>query len=213
MIKILGTRRIFVLTVLVCLNALLGAIQFMYLQPEVIKSDKRLRAVKGRVTSLQRDITRLDVEFQQLEEQKERFEDLQRKDFLREQDRRKASDLLEEIQRASNVISAVASIQPATIIQDEEAAKANYDIVASPINVEIKAMSDIDVYRYIALLTSRFPGHVSLDSLSIKRASDITSVALRSIANGGSPPLVEANVLATWRTLTKKPDMTDGQGR
>lgn len=208
MIQTLGSRRIFIILFLAGLNAMLAFGVYGYLQPQTVTLERDLRQTTRKANEIQDDIERLQVEFEQLQAQQNFFNRLRDDGFLSAQDRRSAERLFEDIQNQSGVISARASIQAANIEADEEAQKAEHVILSSPISIEIEALDDIDVYRYIALLKNRFPGHLSLKDAQINRQIDVTNPILRAIANGEDVNMVKAELSWIWRTMVPEKDVS-----
>lgn len=207
MIQILGIKRILVLLFLVSINAALATGVYVYLAPEIKSSERSLRSLRGKITTLQTDISRLQVEFDQLEEQQETFEELKKAGFFSNQDRRQAELIFKDIQEKTGVISAVASIKPGELEENEEAKKADHSILTSPVELTLQAIDDVDVYKYVYLVERFFPGHVSINSIELGRTTDITGTVLRSIASGNRPVLVEAKISMNWSTMIPDEDV------
>lgn len=201
MIRILGIKRIFVLLVLVGLNVLFAAVLYMYIAPEKLNKERELRGLRGKVSSLSSDIDRMQVEFEQLEDQRREFEALKKRGFFQDQGRRQAELIFKRIQDESRVISAVASVGAGTFEHSDEAQKAKHKILLSPVDIKIKAMDDVDVFRYLYLLEEFFPGHIAIEKIVLSREAEVTGTVLRSIAAGGNPELVLAEIKAFWRTM------------
>ncbi len=201
MIRVLGIKRIFLLLLLLIVNAFFAAGLYNYLIPEKEKKEKELQRLRGDISSVQTDISRLQIEFDQLEEQQQRFNKLEKGGFFRPQDRGEAKELLEIIQNNSRVISAVVNIESGKIEEHEEAKKAAYKLLVSPVTLDIEAIDDIDIYRYLFLIDKSFPGHVTINNIEINREKDITGAVLRGIAIGNNLPLVKASVDISWRTM------------
>ena len=201
MIKILGFRRIIILAVLLALNTVFGLSAYMYFMPQKTSKDRELRTMRGKVSTLKADIDGLLVEFDQLDQQLDTYKALKDRGFFDTQSRRKAELVLQEIQDRSSVISAVASIAGGEFGENTQAIKADHQILKSPIQINIEALNDLDVYRYIYLMDEYFPGHISIENISIKRESDLNGVVLRAIASKNPPPLVKANLELSWRTM------------
>lgn len=198
---VLGIRRIAILLALIVVNGLFAAVLYGYIFPEQIKQDRLLRSSQGKVSTLQADIDRLQIEFDQLEDQKVRFATLQETGFFNTQGRRRAEMLLTDIQKSSDVLSAVASVKPGSFESSSAAEKANHRVLSSPIEISIQAMDDVNIYRYLYILERVFPGQVLIDDMSITRNFDVNGPLLRSITLGESPAIVEADLKLSWRTM------------
>ncbi|MCK6418413.1 MAG: hypothetical protein L6Q57_05680 [Alphaproteobacteria bacterium] len=201
MIKILGMRRIIVLAVLLGLNALFASVHYLYVLPETQARTQQARQLSSKISTLQTDINRLQIEFAQISDQKEEFTALEAKGFFNKQDRSLASQLLEKVQKNSGVITAVASVKPGTLLENEEAKKAKHTILSSPMTVEITALDDRDVYKYIHLLRQYFPGHITIVATEIKSTATLTRDLLRSVSAGENPVLVQAKLELLWQTM------------
>jgi hypothetical protein len=201
MIGSLGTRRILSLIILVALNAAISAGVYMLLIPQQEASQKSLRNLHNEVTMRRSDIARMQLEFDQLEEQKAEFQKLEADGFFKNQSRKQAENTFNLIQKKSGVTVAVASINAGVIEDSEEAGKAKYKVLKSPMQIKLEAIDDVDIYHYIFLVEHYFPGHVSIESLNLKREADVSGTVLRAIASGDNPPLVKAELQMVWRTM------------
>ena len=201
MIKVLGTRRITILLVLLAFNGILGYVVYMHLAPQQIIKERELKRTRGQVSTLRNDIADLKIEFEQLDDQREEFSRLKKDGFFDGQSRRKAELVLQKIQERSGVVSAVASVNAGVFEESELAEKAEHKILKSPISVRIEAVNDLDVFRYLYLVNEFFPGHVAVKSIRFNRESDVSGTVLRAVASGQNPPLVIADLELTWRTM------------
>ena len=110
MIKILGAKRIVLLLCLVGINVLLATSLYMYFIPDRDAKKRELKGHQSKISSLQSDISRMQLEFEQLEKQRAEFEKLKKRGFFHLYDRREAEIVLNKIQKESDVISAAAKI-------------------------------------------------------------------------------------------------------
>lgn len=201
MIKVIGAKRVVILGVLVVLNAATAALTYLYMVPEADASEKRLRTLRGENQTTSADIERMQIEFEQLDQQQDKFDALKADGFFKAQVRSVAKKLFKDIQDESRVVSAVASVRPGSIEENEEAKKSNYKVLVSPVDIQIQAFDDGDIFNYLHILEQKFPGHLAIDKISMQRATDISGPVLRAIATGGNPVLINANVKFSWRTM------------
>jgi len=201
MIEVIGFRRFVILISLVLTNIGLAALTYFYLVPESSEAEKRLSRVERNVRSAKGDLNRMQVEFEILERQQDRFDALKKAGYFSNQVRSDVRELLSKVRKEAGVISAVANVEKGKVSDSFGVSKVNYKVLTSMINVSIEAFDDADVYRYVDLLQRRFPGDVTIDSLSIRRSKDVSSVVLRAIASGRGPSLVSASLTASWSTL------------
>ncbi len=201
MINVIGGRRLLVLAVMVLVNAALATGLYYYLLPEKDNLTRDLRSVKSQISLRETDIANLQLEREKLLEQKDTFEELKELGFLSEQDRIVARERIEEIRELSRVLAVRYTIKPAILETNEEIKKAGHIILSSPFHVEIEALDDVDIYRFIYLLKTSFPGHVSFDQLELKKGQDVTEETLRQIGSGTPVVLVRGVLDFTWRTI------------
>ena len=213
MIKVLGTRRIAILAVLLAFNGIMGYIVYMHLAPQQIIKERELRSTRGQVSTLTADIDDLQIEFDQLDDQRDEFEQLKKDGFFDGQSRRKAELVFQKIQERSGVISAVVSVNAGSFEESEEAKKAEHVILSSPITVRIEAVNDLDVYRYLYLVNEFFPGHVSMKKMRLERAGNVNGTILRALSGGKKPALVTADIELTWRTMIPDEQNANNRGR
>ncbi|MGH1404537.1 MAG: hypothetical protein ACRBDL_09855 [Alphaproteobacteria bacterium] len=201
MIGIIGIKRVIILLILIVVNASMGAALYLYMIPEKENLDREQRGLRAQLSSVQSDIDRMQLEFEQLDQQQSKFDALKADGFFSTQVRSSAKDLLSEIQRESRVISAVVSVKSGILEDNVEAAKSGHKVLMSPIEVEISAFDDADVYSYLEIAERRFPGHLRVDGLEIQRTRDMSAAVLRAIASGANPELIRASIRMSWRTM------------
>lgn len=212
MINIIGIRRLLILAVLLIVNGAIGAAMYLYVTPELESSGRDLKKLRQQVSTVQSDIDRMQIEFEQLGKQQNQFDALKEKGFFSLQTRSIAKEKFKQIQTDSRVISAVANVKSGYLEDNAEAAKAKHKMLVSPIEIEIKAFDDGDIYKYLDLVEKVFPGHVSVETINIRRISDVNAPVLRAIATGANPELVQANAVMMWRTIIPE-DQALGGGK
>ncbi len=201
MIEVIGLKRLVILISLVLLNLALAALTYLYIVPESFDAEKKLTRVERGVRTARSELSRMQVEFEILEKQQDRFDSLKEAGYFSTQARSDAKKLLSDIRRRSGVVSAVASVDRGVTSDSFGVSKVKYKILTSMITVNLQAFDDADIYKYVDLLQRHFPGDVTVDSLSLSKAREVNAVVLRAIASGASPALVNASLTASWSTL------------
>lgn len=201
MIGVLGFKRVVFLLGLIGFNVLLALAIYMYMTPELDNVERQRRTVRGEVSTLRGDISRMQVEYDQFIEQQIRFEGYKKDGFFVQQNRRQVEDILKTIQEKSGVATAKVSVSPAETEDNAEAAKAEHKLLKSEIKVEVEALEDTDIFHYIFLIEKYFPGHITINSVEYERAGEINGTILRAIASGRNVPLVKADMKFEWRTM------------
>lgn len=212
MIKVIGAKRLIVLAILIAANAVLAGVLYQYFLPEIKDTERHLRIVRSQISSKETDISRMQIEFDQLDEQQALFDALKADGFFTEQSRRDAEDVFLQAKDNSDIVSASVKIGRGQKTQDDEATKAGHVILISPIEIELEAVEDRDIYSYLYILQKLFPGHLTVDEVFIERTAQLNDVLLRAIATGQKPPLVKAQMTLSWRTMVPSDDAEQDGG-
>ncbi len=210
MIEVLGKVRLLILVSLVALNALFIGSYYMLLVPQQAEKEMELQSLNSKISAASSDLEQMQVEFSQIESQQEKFEELKATGFFDLQGRRQAESVFEDIQKKSGVIAAKVALAPGKTVEDEEAAKANHYILESSMSVDIDALEDSDVFRYIYYVQEYFPGHISLEKITLKRERDLSADILKNIASKKMPAMVSAKIEMTWRTMIPTYSVLEG---
>ena len=200
-LDILGFKRVAFIAILLAVNVVVALALYFYVQPQSMQAQLQLNGLRNAVAKLDTDISNLQLELGQLEEQQETFEELKKSGFFDSQGRRQAELLFKEIQERSGVDKAEVSVSGGEIEENEDALKAGHKILKSEISIRIRALNDISVFHYIHLVKKLFPGHVSLSSIELKRDGELNETVLRGFATGKTASLVNADLKLTWRTM------------
>ncbi len=204
MLSDLGTKRILILFLLIVFNGLLAAYLYGYLTPGLSQGNKILKSVKQETSEKREDLAEIRVQFDVLDKQSKNFDNIKKAGFFQKQNRRRAEVLLEKIQKITNIINARASISPGVFVEDDNAGRSGRILLESPIELDLEALSDVDIFKYIYLIENHFPGHLTIEEITINREKNVDGPVLRSIANGDNPIIVTANIRIIWRTMIKK---------
>lgn len=199
--EILGFKRIAGLAFGAGLNVLIAVFLYLYLIPSVDSRTSDLNGLRGEISSRNAETTGLKQEIEAFEGQKVAFETLKTQGFFSTQDRVMAREKIDELRNLSKLLSIHYKIEPATYASDNLIAKAKHVIVTSPLSVRLDAIEDKDIYRFLYLMDTVFPGHVSLEDLSVEKKMDATQPVLRQIGTGVPVVLVSGDAKFVWRTV------------
>lgn len=212
MIQILGAKRVLTLAILFLVNIALAAALYTIFIPEKTQTEQELRVTKAAVASRRGEIQTMQTEYQQIQQQKSLFGDLEKARFFTTQDRVEARRMIEAIQGTSKVLSAKYAIGAAEVLENEQASAAGHVILHSPLSVNIDALDDMDIYNFIYWMENAFPGHAAVTSLTLERQLDIDEVTLRQIGNGVPTVLVNANIDFDWSTMVPRANLPQQLG-
>ena len=201
MIGAIGKKRFVAGFLLLAVNALMAASVYAYLMPENDRLERDVRGLRSQISAKRADSDRLRMEHQQIQEQKNYFENLGASGFFSDQNRVLARNKIEAVQRYAGVLSARYNISAAKVVKNDLAAGTGYALVSSPVVLNLEAMDDVDIFSFIFWLENAFPGQVSIDDVHIERVLDISDVTLRQIGSGVETVLIKSKVSFNWYTM------------
>ena len=213
MIKILGIRRVITLAILIAVNLALAGALYSLILPQKDKTERELRSTRSAVNARRNEVATLKNEYEQIQEQKNLFGNLQEAGFFTTQDRIEARKTIEQIQLESKVLAARYDIQAIQVQEHPAAAVAEYVILHSPMKVSLDALDDIDIYSFMYWAQNAFPGHVGINSLMIERKMDVDEVTLKQIGTGTPVVLVSATVDFSWDTMIPRTELPEQLNR
>lgn len=200
---ILGPRQILTILVLVALNAVVGLLTYGYLVPSKTETEAVVAQTQSETEARRSEVLKLQNEFAQLEKDVTRYKELEARGFFSDQNRVLAKDMMDRMQQMSGLLKAKYIISSGEVVGDPAIAESGYSIINSPIDVEIEALDDMDVYSFLALLKKSFPGSVTVTDIEVSREVDLTQPLLRQIGSGVPFALVKSKVKFNWRTITQ----------
>jgi len=204
MIGKIGAKRAFFLITLVILLAVFGASSRLVFEPKATESRQKLQAAQGEITTLQGEISKMQAAFSSFEHEKVYYETISRMGFFNDQDRVLARERFDTMQRLSKIISARYEIKAANVLSEEIDPETGFVVMESPITVELSAVDDLDVYRFIYYLNYGFPGHITINNLNMERKEKIDPNVLKQIGTGNPPEIITAKLDLDWRTMARK---------
>lgn len=75
-----------------------------------------------------------------------------------------------------------------------------YTVAVETIELDIDAPLDGPIYRFVADIMQTFPGSLIINSLTLQRAPQISSLALAAVSAGRESQLVTGEISLIWRT-------------
>lgn len=211
MIEKIGLHRAFLLFVLAGSLAVLFVANEYLFKPKMAESQQQANVAANELGRLRDEVAKMQVDFQTFERQKDIYQTISRMGFFNDQDRVLARERFDTMQKLSKIISARYEIKAANILTDESNPDTGFVVMESPITVELSAVDDLDVYRFIYYLNYGFPGHITIKSLDIERKAEVTANILKDIGQGNPPQIISAKMELDWRTMARKDSiMTTG---
>ena len=217
MMETIGTRRVLTLAILLGINLLIAAAIYLWISPQSDYYTAKAIDLKHKVSAARAHTAEMTTQLETVQKQKEGYQQLQGAGFFAAQDRGDARDRILAAQKFSRVLTASYDIKPAETDGASEKLKlAGQAVLSTPVEITVEAVDDIDLYNFVSLIKNGLPGYVAINSMEISRVHDLDEGALRDIANGAPPALINGKISYTWKTVTDatdiKPDSTAKTG-
>ena len=204
MIKVLGTKVVVMIVLLVLVNAGAGYGLYEYLIPMREQKNSELAGLKAEVEARRLEVARLKEEFVLLQRQLRDFKELEAQGFFNNQNRVKAQESFNELRQLAGLLKTKYEISSGLLNEDPNATAANHVVLRSPVKLEIDSMDDVDVYTFVKALLEKFPGSVDITGFKLDRDENVTAPLLRQIGSGTPVKLVTSQVEFDWRTMAGK---------
>lgn len=204
MIKNIGAKRVLVILVLVAILVVSVLASYFVFEPQNEQVQQTLNKTMSEKTTLQSEVDKMRADFATFEQEKTFFDTISKMGFFNDQDRVLARERFDTMQKLSKIISAHYEIKAANIIAEDGASATDFVVMESPISVDLSAIDDLDVYRFIYYLNYGFPGHITINSLTMERKAEVTPTILKEIGTGSPPEIINAKMELQWRTMARK---------
>jgi len=204
MLKVLGSKRLTFICLMVAALAIIGYAYYDFIIPAHEQSTQELETSKAAVTQKYQDVARLKEEYVLLQSQLRSYKELEARGFFNDQDRSAAVDNLDKLSKYAQLLKANLKFGAGVTVKDEGADLAGQVVLKSPVDVEVKSIDDVDVYSFIKFVEEKFPGRIDITSFSLNRMEIFDTTILRKIGSGSPTPLVDAKISFDWLTMAPK---------
>lgn len=207
MIEAIGTKRLVILLVLTALTGIFGFLHLSVFAPKAQSALRQANAIRSEVATLRDETEALKTDMTRFRERSIQFAKIGEAGFFNDQSRVLARQRLEEMQIQSKLLAARYEIKRALIVNSERAGKAGYGVLETPITLQLSAVDDMDIYKFIYMLNYTFPGHISIVDMELVRRQEVTPEILKEIGLGRPPEIISAKLNIEWRTMTKQENL------
>lgn len=163
--------------------------------------------LRRQIQGLRGQIAQARADYAFVQDNRVRYMRALERGLFRPQDRLEAKDALDELFAADYLAGLTYEFAAASAGRPDGA---EHDVVSTPLNLEVGAMLDGDVYAFVRDMEARFPGFPVLKRLTVTRGEPLTQQALERIARGEAVPLVRATLSYDWRSAVP-PNQGEGQ--
>jgi len=204
MLKVLGTRKVTFMVLLLLVTGAIGAGYYYYLLPEREKVTAELDSTRAAVEQRYQEVAKMKEEYVLLQSQLRAFKELELRGFFNDQDRSNGIEHLGKLSDHAGLLKAKLKFGAGQLVADPLADQASQVVLRSPVTVDISALDDVDVYSFIKFVEEKFPGDLDITSVKLKRIEIFNEVMLRKIGGGAATPLVNAQLGFDWLTMAPK---------
>ena len=206
-----GVRKFGAVGLLAAINAGLVGLWLGYLDPQVSELGLRSRSLRTMADGIRNAHSARAEEFERMNKNRDRYNDLLDSGFVSPQDRLGAAKLLEELRETHGLSSIQYEIAPEKLIDDQTLRKTGYWVVSTRITVLVQAMFDTNVIDFTQAVVDRFPGQVRVLSLTLQQLARPTAEILEALRNGDVVDFAASELVFEWNTL--RPIETQQQGQ
>jgi hypothetical protein len=207
MIKLIGLKRIILLSVLFALNLLVGCAYFFGVSPMLEEAQTQLSSINGQISQLQGKISGIKQDVAYVNENLPAFKDLEGKGFFLQQDRFMIGREMETLRARTGISSFAFSIGDVQEVPNPDATAIDYKLINSRIKIDrIVSPLDTNVYVLMQEMSEVFPEYSRIQSVDMTRVAEVTETSLKDIAAGKAVNFVNASVTFDWLTLVPKSD-------
>lgn len=171
--------------------------------------ERELASLRSQIANLEAETERIRFEIENYNLQKDQYERLVKLGFFTDQNRLLARERFNIMREISDVLTARYSLRSAELENPADFESVNHKIVRSPISIDIEAIDDTDVFRFVYLLNYSFPGHLSIKDIVITRERDVDPDVLKSIGTGTPEVMVRASMNVDWRTMANQSQINE----
>ena len=201
---VLGMKRLIILGVLMAISATQAAALYFH----YIESNKQLSSeinrTQSRTTKLNKETDVLVNDFERIKTQQQFLDKILAAGFISRQNRLEATELIGDIQRFTDILSAGYSISSAEENMTDLTKEINHVVVTSRVTLEVRAFNDIAIYQFAYWVENTFPGHIAMTSLQLSRERDVNNKSVTDlIADRGRIPLVSGTINFLWHTVAE----------
>lgn len=209
-LKLINKKILFGIVVLAGFNLILAAAVFLFFKPSLETDQTSLRSAKSQLNQARTEMIELSQEVEEIEARKAEFEILRGAGFFSDQaDRAVVRDAISGAANVTGIIDLNFRIQAATCLKNKELENSDYVIVASPIDIDLSAANDRNIYQFLSFFQDTLPGFGLVRRVEVRTNDDkeLSADTLREISTGAQVPLVEGIIGMTWYTLANQSEV------
>jgi len=119
-------------------------------------------------------------------------------------DRQSATEIIQKLKADYNISTLKLKIKPVDDVKQKEYDTPTVSLVYSLIELDIGAMSDESVLRFMQAVERNLPGFIIVNKLTLMRKGEISDETLKGISAGSLPELASASLSMYWFAFKPK---------
>lgn len=196
-VAMVGIKRLIILAVLLGCNVALFMFTNALFTPTITKNNQDLSRVKKEVARYQKDLNSIRNDLDQLGQQQDVFEQLRQRQFFAPVDLTEQQAVFLRLEEEAGIETKL-SILPETTVNVADLDRVPWKVVKRSVVIEINALDDVDIYRYLDSVFAQTPGYVKVKDFTIRRNYDFNGDLLRQIVRGHFPEIMGALLEFDW---------------
>lgn len=181
-------------------TAMLGA-GAVFVYSTATSIEQEMRTSESKLNKAMRDITAREEKAKQAEEYMELYRSIQAQkngDSVAALDREVAQNWALDAGKQMNLSRLDGSFEPVKPIASPAFKKDTLEGISSRANLTFGAMTDEQIYKFMAAIANHFPGFIKFESLKLFKTGTIDDSVLRQISSGEKPVLVDGELIFHW---------------
>lgn len=209
-IQDIGRGRFLRLVLAVGVLLFLAAAYFGYVMPSKTEAETTQRTTEGEVAALRGKITNIRNELKEVQAQIPYVEMLKNQGLFQRQDRFYIIKKLEDLRKQTSISGFNFSVSNMETVTNADAEKMGGKLINSRITLSgIQFLFDTDLYKFLAILDSGFPGTSRIHSVSLELPREIDENVYSALRQRQPVSPFVASVVVDWTTLVDVPGMED----
>lgn len=186
--------------------ALVGSILFSacvyWIQSYREGLEKEEQEINGHIAARQSEYNEVKKNFELTNKAKEFFASHEKDPSIRTENFKKsiATTILQEMTQKYRLAEMSFAMEPFAESGGDYARKTTV-VISSKITLKFGAITDSLVFDFLSELPEKFPGHINILSVTMKKSGDIIPEALGEIGKGNTPAFLSAEIVFLWNGI------------
>ena len=192
------------------LNAVLAGLWFAVFTPQIDSLSLDLRRLRAANTSLRSQVDANSLALETIDENRERYNILNKHGFIDPQNRLGATKLMERLRETHGLTSIYYEVSPEVLNDSRELEASGFFLVSTKIIVTMRGLFDADILEFTQSIIDDFPGQIRPISFSMEKIGAPTEDNLSRLREGKLVEIIGGVLTFEWNTLRPIQQETSG---